>query len=322
MPTRAENFNRMVKLIVGQRISHDDITSALIDQGNYDRLIIPMEYDPNGPVSETALGWVDPRTETGELMCPERFPRRVVDELKLTLGRQYFAQCQQNPSTEATSLFPRHWWRYFDAWPHPDWFEQMVQSWDFVFGDEKTAQSFVAGHVWAKRGANLFLLDRVFAKLSFTDCLDAVEEMTKKWPQAVGKLVEAKANGPAVVQSLRSHVSGLVLVQVGGRDPAKGGGTKYARAEAVAWLARAGNVFLPAPAIAPWVRDFETNMSRFPAAPDDDTDAASQAWRYLSPPRPKGDPELAARVRRDSVLQSRRPVAPAWRRPIPSRTIT
>ena len=51
------------------------------------------------------------------------------------------------------------------------------------------------------------------------------------------KLVEDKANGPAVLSSLRREVAGLAAV-----DPK---GDKVARARAVAPEVEAGNVYLP-----------------------------------------------------------------------------
>ena len=80
--------------------------------------------------------------------------------------------------------------------------------------------------------------------------------MSKKWPKARLKLVEDKANGPAVIQSLRHKVPGLVAV-----NPAGG---KIARAQACSPEVESGNVYLPHPAIAPWVEGFIAECSSSP----------------------------------------------------------
>jgi phage terminase large subunit-like protein len=54
-----------------------------------------------------------------------------------------------------------------------------------------------------------------------------------KWPQALLKLVEDKANGPAVIASLGRMVPGIV--------PEEPHGSKEARAAAVSPLVEAGN---------------------------------------------------------------------------------
>lgn len=74
--------------------------------------------------------------------------------------------------------------------------------------------------------------------------------MTAKWPTTQAKLVEDKANGPAVIQMLRREIPGLISINpVGG---------KVVRAQAVSPDVEAGNVYLPLPEIAPWVHDFIT----------------------------------------------------------------
>jgi hypothetical protein len=71
-------------------------------------------------------------------------------------------------------------------------------------------------------------------------------------------------------------------------------GNKYDRAQAMAFLQHSGNVWLPSVDLAPWVESYVTNMFRFPAPPDDDTDASSQAWRRLASPAPALDPKREA----------------------------
>jgi phage terminase large subunit-like protein len=58
--------------------------------------------------------------------------------------------------------------------------------------------------------------------------------MTLKWPKATLKLVEDKANGPAVIQALRHDISGLVAITP------EGG--KVARAQAVSPQVESCNV--------------------------------------------------------------------------------
>jgi predicted phage terminase large subunit-like protein len=118
--------------------------------------------------------------------------------------------------------------------------------------------------------------------LGFPETVTALKAMTKKWPKANLKLVEDKANGPAVIQSLRHEIAGMV--------PVVPDGGKVARAQAVSPQVESGNVYLPHPAIAPWVEAFVDELATFPTGKhDDQVDAFSQALNRLravvTPPR-------------------------------------
>jgi predicted phage terminase large subunit-like protein len=61
--------------------------------------------------------------------------------------------------------------------------------------------------------------------------------MSKKWPKALCKLIEDKANGPAVITMLKTKVPGMV--------PVKATKSKAERVNAVLPLWEAGNVYIP-----------------------------------------------------------------------------
>jgi predicted phage terminase large subunit-like protein len=108
----------------------------------------------------------------------------------------------------------------------------MLQSWDFTFKDSK-GSDYVVGQVWGKVGANKYLLAQVRAKLSFTASIDAMRTLTTNWPAATMKLVEDKANGPAIIDALRNELSGVI--------PVTPQGSKESRAHAAAPEVEAGN---------------------------------------------------------------------------------
>src|SRR5450432_1879357 len=93
----------------------------------------------------------------------------------------------------------------------PSYFDMRLQTWDMVFKDTKNAD-FVVGQVQAAHGADRYLLDQVRDRLDFPGTLLAVRRLSAQWPDAQTKLVEDKANGPAVVQSLRHEIAGFVEV--------------------------------------------------------------------------------------------------------------
>jgi len=161
----------------------------------------------------------------------------------------------------------RNWWQYYRQ--TPDRFDEVIQSWDMAFKDTKTAD-FVVGQVWGRKGADKYLLDQVRDRMDFPATVQAVRSLSAKWPQARNKLVEDKANGPAVIATLKNEIPGLIAV-----NPEGG---KVVRAQAASPDIEAGNVYLPDPSVAPWVHDFIEECAAFPnGANDDQVDAMTQA---------------------------------------------
>jgi predicted phage terminase large subunit-like protein len=130
------------------------------------------------------------------------------------------------------------------------------------------------GQVWAALKADRFLLDQKRDRLNMPATKLALTALSAKWPNASTKLIEDKANGPAVIQELQHDVAGLIAV-----NPAGG---KIARAQAVSPQAESGNVYLPHPSIAPWIDGFIEECAAFPTGRhDDQVDSMSQALNRL-----------------------------------------
>jgi predicted phage terminase large subunit-like protein len=88
------------------------------------------------------------------------------------------------------------------------------------------------------------------------------------------KLVEDKANGPAIISVLEHEIPGIIAVEPEG--------SKESRAHSVTYLCEAGNVYLPDPSLNPWVHDFVDELANFPnGTHDDQVDAMTQALRRL-----------------------------------------
>ena len=208
----------------------------------------------------------------GEALWPERWPVSALTELKKAVGsRVWEARFQGNPVPLEGGLLQRDWWRFYRTIPKG--LTNHVQSWDMSFRETKSG-SYVVGQVWACLGADRYLLDQVRFRGDFTVASREVRKFSQKWPQSKIKLIENKANGPAIVASLRHDISGLVEVNpVGG---------KLARASAVSPQIESGNVYLPDPELYSWVYDFIEECASFPhGAHDDQVDAMSQGLTRL-----------------------------------------
>jgi predicted phage terminase large subunit-like protein len=233
-------------VLVLTRWHEDDLAGRLLaaeDGHQWQVLRIPAEADHDPTKGETdPLG-----REPGEFLASAR--RRTVAQwqaIKIRSGsRTWQALYQGRPSSPQGAIFERDWWQTYEQ---PQWFvrddgtrvvadyDEILISWDMAFKGTE-GSDYVAGQVWMRRGADAFLLDQVHGRMDFVGTVRAFRELAARWPQAMLKLVEDKANGPAVISMLGRKVAGIVP-----EDPTPRGG-KEARAAAVSPLVEAGNVW-------------------------------------------------------------------------------
>ena len=149
----------------------------------------------------------------------------------------------------------------------------VIQSWDLTFGQVDTSRKkptsgdYVAGHVYAVIGGKWILVDRVHERYTFTETVNAVLRMSARWPQTSRIYVEKKANGAALLNTLRKRAALIKPV-----DPQ---GSKEARALAAQPTVDEGNVAILDTVLDPRMiqefRDFPFGKH------DDDVDAFTQA---------------------------------------------
>jgi predicted phage terminase large subunit-like protein len=217
---------------------------------------------------------------TGEALHPERYPLSRLERIRAAVGaRAWTSLYQQHPTAQAGEVFRREWFQHYTAPPamQAQLCDEVAISVDAAFKGGRRSD-FVVLQVWGRRGALRYLLDQVRARMELPATQAALKALAAKWPTAGLKLIEDKANGPALIQTLRSEVSGLV-----GYNPRA---SKEARAQTAAVAFEAGQVWLPSPSHAPWVGDFCEELAGFPhGAQDDQVDAMSQIlirWSTLS----------------------------------------
>jgi predicted phage terminase large subunit-like protein len=212
--------------------------------------------------------------QPGDPLWPEHgYDKSWIALTKIAVGSRGWASLyQQRPAPAEGNIIKRIWIQFYTELPHN--LDNDIQSWDMAFTD-KESSSYVVGQRWITSGSAFYLVDQVRAHMDFPASCRAVETFTAKHPTARGKLVEAKANGEAVMSTLRGKLAGIIPIQP------EGG--KVVRAQAMSPFWEAGNVFLPHPSIAPWVHDYIEEIVAFPNATDNDQmDSTSQAINWLA----------------------------------------
>lgn len=269
--TRVNDPKTVKKIIIMQRLHQQDLSQHVLDKGNWEHLCLPLEYE--GSKKVTSIGWSDPRKDMGEILWPNRFGPKEVENFKVDLTpRGVAGQLQQRPAPMEGNIVKREWWKFYTVLP-ADLDLQGISA-DLTFKDGKK-NDFVVFQVWGRRKAEKFLMDQVRARMSFTASITALKALCAKWPKVGAKWIEDAANAAAMLDLLRKEIHGLILVRPNG--------SKLARAEAVTPQIQAGNIWLPDPSIASWVNDYIEEWAVFPNGMNDDqVDASSLGISQLT----------------------------------------
>lgn len=285
--------------IVQTRWHEDDLSGWLLADGeagnrpsNWTVLSMPALAEEEPQVFPFTCSVIPDWRQPGEALCPEWYPVGDLEAKREQVGSYAWnALYQQRPAPVEGGILKRQWWRYWQPAGAqlppvvvrlangetvevppvnlPERFDEQVQSWDLAFKDAQTSD-YAAGQVWGRLGSRRYLLDYDLRRVDVTGIVSHIQMWAVRWPEATAKLIEDKANGPAVMQMLRGKVGGVIAV-----NPE---GNKLSRVYAVQPEIEAGDVYLPHPRLYSWVEGFIASCASFPnAAHDDDVDAMTQA---------------------------------------------
>src|ERR1035437_5606899 len=173
MSNRLNDMETDSIVVIMQRSHEEDVAGVIISEDlGYCVLLIDMEFDSARQTAGTPneAGWVDPRSEEGELAWPERFSVEVCKSLQLTIGPYaWAAQYQQMPSPRGGGIIKSEWWQPWDQQEAQryglEWtgerkefpqFELVVGSLDTSFGEkqENDYNALTVWGVWIDRNKN------------------------------------------------------------------------------------------------------------------------------------------------------------------------
>lgn len=274
--TRLNDPNTGAIVVVMQRLHEQDASGHLLDKGGWTHLKLRRESEERERHVYPVTGKIFER-EAGELLHPDRVGVEAQRQKRKDLGEVgYEAQEQQNPVPKGGGIIKPHWFKYYRVLP--DGLSRFVISCDFTFKDTK-GSDFVAMQVWASKDVDHYLIDQVYDRMDFLASLKALVRLCEKYPNARRKLVEDKANGPAIISTVKGKVEGVIPFNPGQH------GSKGARLEDCSITFEGGNIYFPHPDICtvspvtdgPWIHINEKELLSFGRTKHDDTvDATTQ----------------------------------------------
>lgn len=286
-------------VVCGHRCHEDDVYSRLRqkygDDGTWTWLVLPEEYTPTYRDWHNGIGWQDKRQE-GELLWPERFDEKVIQQEKKRYRHEYSAIFQQEPTPAEGTLFKPEWFKY--------WTDEVIDGAEYYVLDGKkylkskawrvttvdTAISTNPGsdytviQTWDLIGPYKVLVDQVRKRLDGTKIVPAIRQVYEALePQFVS--VEAEFVGKMVIDQLRQVNVPVKAFQ------AKKYGDKEQRAVGAEIEFEGGRVFFRAD--AEYLSALQSELLAFPnGSHDDQVDAISQMAALCHKYNGKAEEEL------------------------------
>lgn len=307
LSSRFDNPEEGVTIEVQQRTGMLDATGHLISNDTEKEqvmLILPARYEHGAKCKTVVLPmsngkvWEDPRTEEGEVLCPKRLPKKVLDRLEKKLGAYSFAsQYQQRAAPLEGNIIKKAWFQWWKDSTPPQ-IEHVLQSWDTAISDSETSD-FSACTTWGvfydqNYISNVILLSMWKGRLAYPALRAMAQRLYFDYrdtglirnPELKGRridvcLIEQKATGDPLIRDLRN--AGIMAVPF---NPTKQG-DKEGRVQRISHLIEGGLVWVPAQSpnytkLLPYADKFIEDVAVFPHGESRDIiDSMSQALRKL-----------------------------------------
>ncbi|MCH6552214.1 MAG: phage terminase large subunit [Planctomycetes bacterium] len=276
LATRPDDKTRDVIIVIQQRVHEEDLVGFLLEQEGWTHLNLPAiaeerQVIPLGPQL------VHLRQE-GDVLHPAREPHEGLMRLKAEMGSYAFAaQYQQSPAPRGGGIVKWVWFQTCDVPPEKGSGDLVVQSWDTA-SKAKEYNDYSVCTTWLVRDKNYYLLHVLRQRLEYPALRKMVIAQRNAF-EADEVLVEEAGSGIQLVQDLRSEGIGVRGI--------KPEGEKEMRMQVQTAVIEARRVFVPK--AAPWLMDFQDEVTKFPAGKhDDQVDSLSQFLKWVSRPRRYG----------------------------------
>lgn len=265
---RTETPTRARRIVCGQRVHAQDISSDLIKSTapTWVHLCLPEEFDAR--ISKKTPIFTDPRLREGDLLRPDRFGKKEIDEAKGPHGmgaRTYAAVYQQQPMDDEGGMFQRRWFDDKILTHFPADVTNWIRYWDLACtesSDKSPDPDFTSGTLGGSSQQYPFVIgdvvrdrleqpaiDRLGAQVANMDALRFQRKITQYYEAVAGfkAVVQHMIHGP-----LRGYPVFPVYITKGF--------DKRARAVTLQACAEAGGVWM---VTGKWIPDFLEELCTF-----------------------------------------------------------
>lgn len=250
------NSRRTPIVIIMQRLHEDDMSGYVLADGI---------GEPFHHLNLKAL------RDDGSALWPMK---HTVEELQAMQSHDRYtfaSQYQQNPVPAEGAIYKLAWFARHARLPDAPTRTMVVHSWDTAYkANEHNDPSCCT--VWHVTPSLYYLAEVHHGRWEYPDLRrKAFDLANEQKPNVI--LIEDKASGQTLIQEMQAATSHNVIAVKPDAD-------KETRARTEAAAVEAGRISLPQE--APWLLDYEAEMTTFPFGKNDDrVDSTSQFLRYM-----------------------------------------
>ena len=266
LATRLNDPVRTPAVVIMQRLHEFDLAGFLLSGksilGKFDHLYLPA-------LCEKKKHSMDIRREDQALWSSSHNVKKLRDMEKRN-PMLFAGQYQQRPAPLEGNIIKKEWLKFYKKLPEKS--GRKIISCDMTF--KESGSSWVVYSVYMESEAKVYLIDQVRGKWDFVLSVNRLLAMITKHKDYNAVVIEDKANGPAMIATIRQRVRAVI--------PYNPKSSKVERLVATLPRYQAGDILYPDESIAPWINAHIHEMVVFPnGANDDRVDAETMALNYL-----------------------------------------
>ena len=280
--SRLNNPKQGRAVIIAHRLNEDDLSGHVIKQGGWRRVALPLIATRNTAYD---LGYAKWQRKKNELLRPDAFSRKKIEQLRRTINPDFETLYQQNPGGGASIRIKRENFA-ISAFHYAANLPVVLSIEPGQRGGVN--HSFSVIQAWNPCGKNHVLFDQWREQCTYDELRSAYWLFVRKYRPSAA-LIECTANGPALIADAgRREWPRIIEIIPDGRSKTE---------RLVAQIRTIHNRHLHLPELAPWREAYVTEFIEFPKGQfDDQVDATTQYLEWIA-----GNPPLIVPPRRALV---------------------
>ena len=283
LPSRMNKSQEDTIINIAQRLGPGDVSDFIMSELDefYQTVKLQAIADEDVAVVYPCSGEVW-EIKKGESLFPERFSVEDYLKIRKQTGETIFeTQYQQNAIASNETIIKQDMIQLMNEYEAEDilaYPDQIYASHDLPVSEKETAD-YHGAVVAYKKGSKILIVDALEKHLGFIGSQAFIKNLSSTEDyRGIIQLIENKANGAVVIQTLQSTVPGVITVDPGSRG-------KLERLKAASYWMLSKNVYFltnKLNQLSPAMKMLITRLTSFPFVKHDDiVDAFSQLINYI-----------------------------------------
>lgn len=217
--------------VIGFLLDYDEKLKESGEKSIIKNMVLRSHYDPTDDFD------YDFRTFKNQELWPEVCHKPYTFQ-KLMNPYVFNALYMQRPLDESGVVFDKAWFNRYLPHEIPDEFVKVCISIDTSYNDKKTSDKAAFLVFGITVNGLYYLIDMIYDRMTFKESVQEVHNIIEKHPYYTECLVEPKANGQALIESLQE----IGVRVIAAESPTE---SKLSRASAISPIIQSGKLYIP-----------------------------------------------------------------------------